>query len=190
MFQQSIHTRESNEQIKSYIIEFFIPTICVIYAYRLHLYLKTRLQHRCFLLYFVKYSRIAFCKKTLGNCFFTSLWPGYFRNIISISSTFGCKFFTNSNIDISPVAFGTSRNLIRNRYHFWRSNIYNCRTSESKMCYSFFLQLLIIKYLWFTMFILDIKFHLKPSGVSEINEEIFLREKSVHSFLHILLLKQ
>ena len=40
------------------------------------------------------------------------------------------------------------------------------------------------------MFILDIKFHLKPSGVAEINEEIFLREESVHSFLHTLLLKQ
>ena len=40
------------------------------------------------------------------------------------------------------------------------------------------------------MCILDIKFHLKPSRVAEINEEIFLREESVHSFLHILLLKQ
>ena len=161
MFQHSIHTRESNDQIKSYIIEFFIPTICARYAYRLHLYLKTRLQHRCFLLYFVKYSRIAFCKKTLGNCFFTWLWPGYFRNIISISSTFGGKFFTNSNIDISPVAFGTSRNLIRKsvnrsysfRYHFWRSNIYNSRTSESKMCHSFFStitnhQILMIYYVY------------------------------------------
>ena len=113
MFQHSIHKWESNDQMKFYIIEFFIPTISVIYAYRLHLYLKMRLQHRCFLLDFVKYSRTAFCKKTLGNCFFTSLWPGYFRNIISISSTFGCKFFTSSNIDISPVAFGTSRHLIR-----------------------------------------------------------------------------
>ena len=112
MFQHSIHKWESNDQIKFYIIEFFIPTISVIYAYRLHLYLKMRLQHRCFLLDFVKYSRTAFCKKTLGNCFFTSLWPGYFRNIISISSTFGCKFFTSSNIGISPVAFGASRNLI------------------------------------------------------------------------------